>query len=120
MIKYESKTESYIKNVIKTKILAKYRDRIFWFWPAASVFGRQSIPDLILCINGFFVCVETKKSIGVAEIRLPKYQEFTRREILKAGGLHFIVYNAATIKQLEEWIKILLKQKNEFDFYLQE
>ena len=61
-----------------------------WFlkyWGGAA-FTKAGIPDLLVCVNGFFVAVEVKSAKG-KPTELQKYQ---LEQITNAGGYGFILY----------------------------
>lgn len=37
-----------------------YRHKAWFFMPSMNGYGRQGIPDFIICANGYFLAVETK------------------------------------------------------------
>ncbi len=61
--------------------------------PKTFVFTIQQLsmrgtPDLIICINSFFVVLELKRTHG----RVAKIQEWTIEQAKKAGGIGYIAH----------------------------
>lgn len=57
------------------------------YWGGAS-YTKSGIPDLLVCVNGFFLGVELKASTG----RPSDLQIYHLREIDKAGGYAILLY----------------------------
>ena len=57
------------------------------YW-AGSQFTKSGIPDILACINGYFVGIEVKAQNG----RPSDLQLYNVREIRDAGGFAFILY----------------------------
>lgn len=54
----------------------------------ANSFTKSGIPDLIACVNGYFVAIEVKASNG----KPSKLQVYNRDKIREAGGISIILY----------------------------
>lgn len=68
----------------ENKIKKYLTDRGHWvlkYW-AGSQYTKSGIPDLLCCINGYFVAIEVKAEKG----KLSPLQEHQIGEIHKAGG----------------------------------
>lgn len=59
----------------------------FKYW-AGGGFTRAGIPDLIYCVNGYFVAVEVKAAHG----KPSELQIHTINKIREAGGIAVILY----------------------------
>ena len=76
----EKQFENRIKNFLK-----KEGCYFFKFW--GTMYTRAGVPDLIACVNGYFVGIEVKSDIGQpSEIQL-----YNIREIIDCGGFAVIV-----------------------------
>lgn len=65
----------------------------------ANSFTKSGIPDLLACINGYFVAIEVKASNGKAS----ELQYFNRDKIRKSGGIAIILYP----EQFEDFKKLV-------------
>lgn len=74
---YENKIKAYIKSV---------GGRPFkWF---GNAYSESGVPDILACINGYFVAIEVKAPNGKpSELQLVKI-----RQIREAGGFAYVVY----------------------------
>lgn len=54
----------------------------------ANSYTRSGIPDLLVCVNGYFLAIEVKAQTG----KPSELQLWHRDQIRKAGGLAVIVY----------------------------
>lgn len=81
--------EKTFENKIKTFLKAEGA----WFikyW-AGSQFTKSGIPDILACVNGYFVAVEVKAQNGTpSELQLHNIQK-----IRDAGGFAFVLYPSA-------------------------
>lgn len=56
----------------------------------ANGFTRSGIPDILACINGYFVAIEVKAQNGV--FKKDGLQAYHIKKIRKSGGFAFILY----------------------------
>lgn len=81
------------EKAFENKIKRFLESRGAWFvkyWAGAQ-FTKSGVPDLLVCVNGFFVGVEVKAQNGKpSEIQL-----YTIRTIKDAGGFAFVLYPSA-------------------------
>lgn len=78
--------EKNFENKIKTFL----KEQGAWFikyW-AGSKFTKDGIPDILACINGYFVAIEVKASNG----KPSELQKYHVKEINEAGGFAVILY----------------------------
>lgn len=54
----------------------------------ANRMTKVGVPDLLACVNGFFVAIEVKASNG----RPSELQLYNRRKIRESGGISIILY----------------------------
>lgn len=69
----------------------------WWFKPMNFGYGRNGIPDYIICYKGFFMAPETKRKGGKSEPWQVREQEAIRR----AGGISDRVVTVETVRR---WI----------------
>lgn len=82
-------SEKIFENKIK-KFLTEHGAWYIKYW-AGSQFTKEGIPDILSCINGYFVAIEVKGPTG----RPTPLQLHTIREIRNAGGFAFVLYPSA-------------------------
>lgn len=94
----------------ENKIKKFLKDHGCWFikyWGGGQ-FTKSGVPDIIACVNGYFVAIEVKAPTG----KPSALQEYNVREIEKSGGVAVILYP----KQWDDFKKLittLLEQPNE-------
>ena len=49
--------EKLVKNKVKALLAS---EGVYFFMPATHGFGRSGVPDIVACVNGFFLAIETK------------------------------------------------------------
>lgn len=54
----------------------------------ANSYTKRGIPDLLACVNGYFVAIEVKAENGTPS----DLQEYNVRKINEAGGIAMILY----------------------------
>lgn len=89
------------EKVFENKIKAFLETEGAWFikyW-AGSRFTKAGIPDILACVNGYFVAIEVKAQNGTpSELQLHAIDE-----IRKAGGFAFVLYPSG-FEKFEEFI----------------
>lgn len=78
------------EKLFEEKVKRFLKEQGCWFikyW-AGSKFTKSGIPDILACINGYFVGIEVKAQNG----RPSDLQLYNVREIRDAGGFAFILY----------------------------
>lgn len=49
------------EKVVKDKVTSVLKsEEVYYFFPATHGYGRSGVPDIIACVNGFFLAIETK------------------------------------------------------------
>lgn len=95
-MKYRS--ERAIKDAGK-KIL---KDLPIWYYmPAASVYGRRGVPDFVCCLRGRFIGIEAKRE-DVGAKGLSPMQVVESRGILSAGGEYMVVWDDETLQSMQK------------------
>jgi hypothetical protein len=49
--------ERAVKDKVKALLAS---EGVYFFMPATHGFGRSGVPDIVACVNGFFLAIETK------------------------------------------------------------
>lgn len=76
--------ESKVKAAVK-KILDAHG--VYHFSPAANGYGRVGVPDIICCVNGYFLAIECKAGKG----KTTALQDRELAAITKAGGVAIVI-----------------------------
>lgn len=74
----------------ENKIKAFLKEQGVWqikYW-AGSQFTKSGIPDILSCVNGYFVAIEVKAPNG----KPSELQLYTIKKIREAGGFAFVLY----------------------------
>lgn len=71
--------EAKVKAAVKKEL---DKAGVWYFMPAANGYGRAGIPDIICCINGYFLAIECKAERG----KTTALQERELGKIKDAGG----------------------------------
>ena len=89
----EGKVKAWIRGRIKDRYPESYVYSTF-----VGQYGKKGLPDLIMCINGFFVSIEVKTETG----SVTKIQEAEGAKIVKSGGFWVTIYgkNEVAIQSL--------------------
>lgn len=102
---FENKVKKYIKDS------GGWQVKFF-----ANQMTKKGIPDILACINGYFVGVEVKAQYG----RPSELQLYNCRKIREAGGFAFILYpsgfdefksfvNDLKIEKFEREMRLILR-----------
>jgi len=97
----EAKVKAAVRKVLDA-------EGVYYFMPAANGFGRAGIPDIICCVQGFFLAIEIKAGKG-------KTTALQDREIaaINDHGGQAMVVNENNINEVKEniaWIKTNFKR----------
>jgi hypothetical protein len=86
--KYISKKRNKSEKEIETEVRQFFeKETPFYIIKIhGSAFQKPGIPDLLLCVNGWFIGIEIKNNTGVAS----DVQKIHIRNIKKAGGIAFV------------------------------
>lgn len=77
--------EGAVKLKVKKYLVSK---GVYYFMPVSNGMGRHGIPDIICCVNGQFLAIETKA--GKGKVTALQQREM---ECISAAGGHPIVVN---------------------------
>lgn len=72
----------------------------------ANAYTPRGIPDILCCVNGYFVGIETKAPDG----KPSELQIFHVRKIRAAGGFAFVLYPSA-FEDFKQFIDGLLREE---------
>ena len=99
-MKYETNRPTKVKRVFKIAQEKTYENKIKKFLDDrgayyvkffANAYTKSGIPDILCCINGYFVGVEVKAQNGIPS----ELQLFNIKKINAAGGFAFVLYPSA-------------------------
>ena len=76
--------EKKVKDKVR-KVLAEYG--VYNFMPATHGYGRSGVPDIIACINGKFLAIETKAGKGTTTALQDRELDLIR----KSGGVAMVI-----------------------------
>lgn len=97
--------EGRVKRQVKTRLDREFGVSHWRFMPVQTGYGSVAL-DLLLCIRGRFVAIETKADRSK---KLSPLQETTSAAIRSAGGLVFVVYDDQTLDHAIASIKLALE-----------
>ena len=76
------------EKAVKDKVTKVLREEgVYYFFPATHGYGRSGVPDIIACVNGYFLGIECKAGKNKATALQIKEIEDIRR----CGGVAVIV-----------------------------
>lgn len=93
--------EGRVKQRFKSALNAEFGTEAWRFMPVQTGFGSVA-HDFILCIDGLFFSVETKKD---AKSEMTALQKSTKSDIEFAGGVVLLVYDDESIRMTIERLK---------------
>lgn len=86
--------EGKVKDAVKKELKAR---GVWYFMPAANGFGKVGIPDIICCVDGKFLAIETKAP-GKRNNTTPN-QDARINEIRAAKGWALVVDDVQQVKE---------------------
>lgn len=89
--------EAKVKDAVKKMLDAS---GVYYFMPAANGYGRAGIPDIVCCVNGYFLAIECKAGNG--KTTLLQNREIAR--IIRAKG-RALVINETNLNLIQEVFK---------------
>lgn len=49
------------EKIVKDKVTSVLKSEgVYYFFPATGGFGRSGVPDIVTCVNGYFLAIECK------------------------------------------------------------
>lgn len=91
---FENRIKKFLKN-----------EGIWFVKYFANGFTRSGVPDILACVNGYFVAIEVKAENGV----VAPLQLFNRDKIRESGGIAVILYP----NQFEDFKTLVYKLKTD-------
>jgi hypothetical protein len=105
-----SKTpEGKIKAKIK-KLLDSYGERLYYFMPVPTGYGKRSV-DYLCCVDGLFFAIEAKRPGA----KPTAYQEITLQQIRFAGGTVFVINGDGGIEALRRFVDYVVIYRGQHD-----
>lgn len=98
--------EKVFENKIK-KYLKDHGAYFLKYWAGAQ-FTKSGVPDILACVNGYFVGIEVKAQNG----KPSELQLYNIRQIRKAGGLAYVIYPSGWERFKEIIDDLLIEQFN--------
>lgn len=89
----------------RTKLILD-RHEVYYFFPPANGYGRTGIPDVICCVNGYFIGIECKAGKNTPTA----LQSREIDKIVAAGGVAMVV-NEENLEVLEDLIRYVKERK---------
>lgn len=77
----------------------------------ANAFTKTGVPDILCCVNGYFVGIEVKAPNG----RPSELQLYNIRKIKESGGFAFVLYPSA-FEEFKQFITDLKREKFNRDY----
>lgn len=74
----------------------------WYFKPMSFGYGRNGIPDYIICYKGYFLAPETKKEGGKSQ----PWQEREQEAIRAAGGISGRI-RPSELEQVKTWVRYI-------------
>jgi Holliday junction resolvase len=96
----EAKVKKAVVDILKAH-------NVYHFFPAANGYGRAGIPDIICCVNGYFLAIECKAGKGMPtalqareldRIRSHKGDAMVMRE--DPGSARYLIETITTLQGL--------------------
>lgn len=94
--------------LVKRKVVAVLKAHdAYYFYPVMGGYGRSGIPDIICCVNGYFLAIECKAGRG----KTTALQELELEKIAAAGG-QTLVINEINLDKVAEVLLCLQNKLN--------
>lgn len=98
--------EKVFENKIK-KYLKDHGAYFLKYWAGAQ-FTKSGVPDILACVNGYFVGIEVKAQNG----KPSELQLYNIQQIRKAGGFAYVVYPSGWEKLKDVLDGLLIEKFN--------
>lgn len=91
------------EGIVKEKVTALLkREDVYYFFPATHGYGRSGVPDIVACVNGWFLAIECK-----ANGNKPTALQVREIERIRARGGVAVVVDETNWDMLPELIRKL-------------
>lgn len=88
---------------VKKKVVRILKDAgAYYFYPVTGGYGRSGVPDVVVCLGGYFLGIECK----AGKNKPTPLQQKNLDDIAKAGGVALVI-NETNLGLLETTIKKL-------------
>lgn len=75
---------------VKRKIVTLLKEyNTYYFFPATGGYGKSGVPDIVACVNGFFIGIEAKADMK--KNKPTALQQANLRAIKEAGGISIVI-----------------------------
>jgi Holliday junction resolvase len=91
----EAKVKAKVVGILKT-------EGIYYFFPATHGYGRSGVPDIICCVNGYFLGIECK-----AGRNKPTELQVREIEAIRHAGGMAIVANDENWDMVQDYVRKL-------------
>lgn len=95
----------------ENKIKAYLKERAWFTKYFANSFTKSGVPDILACVNGFFVAIEVKAENGHPSA----LQIYNRDKIRENGGISLILY-PSQFEEFKMLIDDLIKRPHSMDW----
>ena len=86
---------------VKDKVTAILRaEDVYYFFPATHGYGRSGVPDIVCCVDGYFLAIECK-----AGTNKPTLLQVREIESIRAHGGLAIVVNEQNWDMVQEYVR---------------
>lgn len=99
----EAKTKQRVKSILD-------KHKVYYFNPFGGGYGRAGIPDIVGCVNGFFLAIECKAGRG----KTTALQDRELEDIREAGGVAMVIYDTDDdMLRVDKMVWLLRKRAHE-------
>lgn len=92
---------------VKNKVVAILKEYgVYYFYPMSGGYGSYGVPDIVTCINSYFLAIECKAGKGTTTA----LQKQNIERIRDAGGIALII-NEENIHEVEQVVRTLLSKE---------
>lgn len=104
--------EREVVSRIRAYLLGSHAKRVWILKTHGSAMQAKGVPDLLVCLGGRFLAIETKRASGMAASAI---QERTIHEIREAGGIAGVAASVADAQVLEREAMCAIKPLYQFE-----
>jgi Holliday junction resolvase len=95
----EAKVKAKVVDILK-------KEEVYYFFPATAGYGRAGVPDIVCCVNGWFVGIECK-----AGSNKPTALQVRELERIRVANGVAVVVNEQNWEQLPPLLRKLKEKK---------
>ena len=94
---------------VKDKVVGILKDEgVYYFFPATHGYGRSGVPDIVGCVNGWFIGIECK-----AGTNKPTALQVREIEAIRRNGGYAIVVNEENWDMVRALLRKLKESKHD-------